>query len=78
MNPCTSKIDSFFFNNQGSFSNLGMNGANIFSNNANKKKLDRRKEENANDHWGCTHLKSIPINKLINEINKGKKEADCS
>lgn len=34
------KINSLFFNNAGSFQNLGMNRTNVLTDNANEKKLD--------------------------------------
>jgi len=39
------KIDPFFLNNEWPLKNLSVNSANIFSDNTDKKKLNRRKEK---------------------------------
>ena len=56
------KIDPLFFDNQRALLHLGMNGADIFADNADENQLDGGKEKQTDDQRRHAHLKVFPEN----------------
>ena len=72
------KIDTLFFYYQWPFTDMCMDGSDIFAYDPYKEQLYWWKEKHADNHRGGAYLEPVPENEFIYQVNKGNYKAYCS
>src|ERR1035438_1839912 len=64
------EINSLLLDHQRPLLHQGMDGADVFVDDAHKKHLQGQKEEDADDQWGDTDREFIPKNQLVHQVGQ--------
>src|ERR1700682_4712783 len=71
------KVDAFFFSDERTILDHGVDGADVLSDDAQGYELDGAKEKKADHRWGEAKLKGIPKEQLGDEIGEAYEKTEC-